>query len=176
MQTVKMVISGAANAGKSQFIRSLSEIEVVSTERKATDETRLLKKETTVTMDFGRMTIANDLVLQLYGTPGQRRFDFMWEIMAEGALGLVVVVDSTRPDTFRETARIVEFFNGLRPAPYIIAANKQDKESAWSADELRLALRLPEHIKVLPCLAQQRESCKNVVLELLYEIMETANV
>lgn len=173
MQAIKMVISGPANAGKSQFLRSISEIEVVSTERKATDETRLLKKETTVAMDFGRMTIANDLVLQLYGTPGQRRFDFMCEIFAEGALGLIVMVDSTRPETFRETTRIVEFFNSLRPAPYIIAANKQDKDTAWSADELRLALRLPEHVKVMPCVAQQRESCKNVVLELLDEIMET---
>ena len=174
MQTVKMVISGAVNAGKSEFIRSISEIEVVSTERKATDETRLLKKETTVAMDFGRITIANDLVLHLFGTPGQRRFDFMWEILAEGALGLIVVVDSTRPETFRETTRIVEFFNEMRPAPYIIAANKQDKDTAWSPDELRLALRLPEHVKVVPCVAKNRDSCKNVLLELLYEIMETA--
>ncbi len=174
MQTVKMLISGAANAGKSQFIRSISEIEVVSTERKATDETRLLKKETTATLDFGRMTVANDLVLPLYAAPGQRRFDFIWEILAEGTVGLIMVVDSTRPETFRETTRIVEFFNTLRPTPYIIAANKQDKQAAWSADELRLALRLPEHIKVVPCVAQQRESCKNVVLELLYELMEIA--
>lgn len=174
MQTVKMVISGAVNAGKTEFIRSISEIEVVSTERKATDETRLLKKETTVAMDFGRITIANDLVLHLFGTPGQRRFDFMWEILSEGALGLVVVVDSTRPETFRETTRIIEFFNEMRPAPYIIAANKQDKDTAWSPDELRLALRLPEQVKVVPCIATQRDSCKNVLLELLYEIMQTA--
>lgn len=175
MQTVKMIISGAVNAGKSEFIRSISEIEVVSTERKATDETRLLKKETTVAMDFGRITIANDLVLHLFGTPGQRRFDFMWEILSEGALGLIVVVDSTRPETFRETTHIVQFFSEIRQAPYIIAANKQDKDTAWSPDELRLALRLPNHIKVVPCVATQRESCKNVLLELLYEIMETAN-
>lgn len=174
MQTVKMVISGAVNAGKTEFIRSISEIEVVSTERKATDETKLLKKETTVAMDFGRITIANDLVLHLFGTPGQRRFDFMWEILSEGALGLIVVVDSTRPETFRETTRIVEFFNEIRTAPYIIAANKQDKDTAWSPDELRLALRLPEHVKVVPCVAKDRESCKNVLLELLYQIMEIA--
>ena len=175
MQTVTMVISGAASAGKSEFIRSISEIEVVSTERKATDETRLLKKDTTVALDFGRITIANDLVVHLFGTPGQRRFDFMWEILAEGALGLVVVVDSTRPETFRETTRIIEFFNALRPAPLIIAANKQDKATAWSPDELRLALRLPEQVSIVPCVATNRDSCKDVLLELLYEIMETAN-
>jgi uncharacterized protein len=174
VQTVKMVISGAVSAGKSEFIRSISEIDVVSTERRATDETRLLKKETTVAMDFGRITIANDLVLHLFGTPGQRRFDFMWEILAEGALGLIVVVDSTRPETFRETMNIVHFFNEIRPAPYIVAANKQDKDTAWAPDELRLALRLPDQVRVVPCVALQRESCKNVLLELLYQIMETA--
>ena len=174
MQTVKMVITGAVNAGKTAFIRSISEIEVVSSERKATDETRLLKKETTVTMDFGRINIANDLVLHLFGMPGQRRFDFLWEILAEGALGLVVVVDSTRPETFRETTRIIEFFNELRAMPYIVAANKQDQESAWSAEELRLALRLPEEITIVPCTATNRESVKNVVLDLLYVLRDRA--
>ncbi len=174
MQTVKMVITGAVNAGKTAFIRSISEIEVVSTERKATDETRLLKTETTVAMDFGRINIANDLVLHLFGTPGQRRFDFMWEILAEGSLGLVIIVDSTRPETFRETTRIIEFFREMREAPYVIAANKQDKDTAWSPEELRLALRLPEAIKVIPCVGTTRESVKNVLLELLYVIRDRA--
>ena len=89
MQTVKMVISGAVNAGKTEFIKAISEIEVVSTERRATDDTKLIKKETTVAMDFGRIAVADDLVLHLFGTPGQKRFDFMWEILSEGMLGLV---------------------------------------------------------------------------------------
>ena len=108
VQTVKMVISGAVNAGKTEFIRSISEIEVVSTERRATDDTKLIKKETTVAMDFGRIAIADDLVLHLFGTPGQKRFDFMWEILSEGMLGLIILVDSTRPETFRETNRIIK--------------------------------------------------------------------
>jgi small GTP-binding protein len=172
VQTVKMVISGAVNAGKTEFIRAISEIEVVSTERKATDDTRLLKKETTVAMDFGRITIAEDLVLHLFGTPGQKRFDFMWEILSEGMLGLVVVVDSTRPETFRETNRIIDFFTSYREAPYVVAANKQDKENAWSPDELRLALRLPAQVKVIPCVGNDRDSVKNVLLELLYVILQ----
>ena len=174
MQTVKMVVTGAAHAGKTQFVRSLSEVPVVSTERKAVDETRLLKSETTVAIDFGRLAVASDLILDLYGAPGQRRFDFLWEILAEGALGLIVVVDSTRPETFRETLRIIEFFQEIRPAPFIVAANKQDQPNAWSPDELRLALRLPDHVQVLPCVASERERCKRVALELLYALMETA--
>jgi uncharacterized protein len=172
MQTVKMVISGAVNAGKTQFIRAISEIEVVSTERKATDDTKDIKKETTVAMDFGRISVGDDLVLHLFGTPGQKRFDFMWEILSEGMLGLIVLVDSTRPETFRETNRIIDFFTAYRDAPYVIAANKQDHENAWSPDELRLALRLNSDVKILPCIATERETVKNVLLELLYVIMQ----
>ncbi len=172
MQTVKMVISGAVNAGKTQFIRAISEIEVVSTERKATDDTKNVKTETTVAMDFGRISIADDLVLHLFGTPGQKRFDFMWEILSEGMLGLIVLVDSTRPETFRETNRIIDFFTSQRDAPYVIAANKQDHENAWSPDELRLALRLAPDIKIIPCIATQRDMVKNVLLELLYIILQ----
>lgn len=172
MQTVKMVISGAVNAGKTEFIRAISEIEVVSTERRASDDTKLIKKETTVAMDFGRIAVADDLVLHLFGTPGQKRFDFMWEILSEGMLGLVVLVDSTRPETFRETNRIIDFFTSYRDTSYVIAANKQDRPNAWSPDELRLALRQPPQVKVIPCVASQRESVKNVLLELLYVIMQ----
>ncbi len=93
MQTVKMVVTGPFSSGKTEFIRSISEIEVVSTEREVTsDNERREKDATTVAMDFGRITVDDDLVLYLFGTPGQRRFDFMWEILAEGMLGFIVMV------------------------------------------------------------------------------------
>ena len=130
-----------------------------------------VKAQTTVAMDFGRITIDKDLVLYLFGTPGQRRFDFMWEILSEGMLGLVVLVDSTRPETFRETLRIIDFFNSYRPMPYLVAANKQDEINAWKPDEVRLALRLPREVKVLPLVAKDREQVKSVLLELLYTIL-----
>jgi len=169
-----MVITGAVNSGKTQFIRTISEIEVVSTERKTTDDAHLVKGETTVAMDFGRIGVANDLVLHLFGTPGQRRFDFMWEILSEGMLGLLILVDSTRPETFRETLRIIDFFTSFRESPYVIVANKQDLENAWAPEELRLALRLPEPVRVLPCVATNRESVKTVLLELLYLVLQSA--
>lgn len=173
MQTVKMVITGAVAAGKTEFIKAVSEIDVISTERKATDETSLLKKETTVAMDFGRIAVAEDLVLHLFGTPGQKRFDFMWEILSEGMLGLVVLVDSTRPDTFRETRRIIEFFTSYRKTPYIIAANKQDMQDAWATEDIRHSLRIDDKIKVVPCIAKDKETVKKVLLELLYTILES---
>jgi signal recognition particle receptor subunit beta len=89
MQTVKMVITGPFSAGKTQFIQSVSEIDVVATERKISSDAERVKEDTTVAMDFGRITVDDDLVLYLFGTPGQRRFDFMWEILSEGMLGFV---------------------------------------------------------------------------------------
>lgn len=97
MQTVKMVITGPFSAGKTEFIRTISEIDVVSTDRKiSSDAERSQKDQTTVAMDFGRITVDDDLVLYLFGTPGQKRFDFMWEILSEGMLGFIVIVDSSR--------------------------------------------------------------------------------
>ncbi len=81
MQTVKMVVTGPFSAGKTQFIRSISEIDVVATERKISSDPERIKEETTVAMDFGRITVDEELVLYLFGTPGQKRFDFMWEIL-----------------------------------------------------------------------------------------------
>lgn len=174
MQTVKMVITGPFNAGKTEFIRTISEIDVVSTERKITDETSRVKKETTVAMDFGRITVDEDLVLYLFGTPGQKRFDFMWEILSEGMLGFIVLVDSIRPETFREARRILDIFKSYANTPYVVAANKQDLEDAWSTEDLRIALKIAPDVKVLPCVATNKESVKNVLLELLYTILESA--
>jgi signal recognition particle receptor subunit beta len=172
MQTVKMVVTGPFSAGKTQFIQAISEIDVVATERKITREEERIKDQTTVAMDFGRLTVDEDLILYLFGTPGQRRFDFMWEVLSEGMLGFVVLLDSVRPETFREARDILDTFTSYAPVPYVVAANKQDMEDAWAPEDLRIALRIPSEIKVLPCVAPDRESVKNVLLELLYAILE----
>jgi small GTP-binding protein len=174
MQTVKMVVTGPFDSGKTEFISSISEIDVVSTERKISDVTSRVKKETTVAMDFGRITVDDDLVLYLFGTPGQKRFDFMWEILSEGMLGFVVLVDSVRPETFREARRILDIFRAYASTPYVVAANKQDLVDAWTPEDLRIALKVRPGIKLLPCVATDKESVKNVLLELLYSILETA--
>jgi signal recognition particle receptor subunit beta len=98
----------------------------------------------------------------------------MWEILSEGMLGFVVLVDSARPETFREAQRILNIFRSYATTPYVVAANKQDMEDAWSPDDLRIALRVSPKIKLLPCVATDKESVKTVLLELLYNILETA--
>lgn len=172
MQSVKMVITGPFSSGKTQFIGSVSEIDVVSTERKITSKAEKIKDSTTVAMDFGRITVGDDLILYLFGTPGQRRFDFMWDILSQGMLGFVVMVDSTKPETFREAKRILETFESYASTPFVVAANKQDMEDAWEPDDLRIILRLGEDVKILPCVATDKETVKNVLLELLYSILD----
>jgi hypothetical protein len=172
MQAVKMVVTGPFSAGKTQFISAVSEIDVVSTERRITSAAERVKETTTVAMDFGRITVGPDLVLYLFGTPGQRRFDFMWEILSEGMLGFIVLVDSTRPETFREAKRILETFESYASTPYVVAANKQDSEDAWDPEDLRIILRMKPDIKVLPCVALDKESVKNILLELLYSVLD----
>jgi small GTP-binding protein len=172
MQTVKMVVTGPFSSGKTQFIQTVSEIDVVATERKISSESERIKETTTVAMDFGRITVDDDLVLYLFGTPGQKRFDFMWEILSEGMLGFVVMVDSSRPETFREARRILETFRAYAPTPYVVTANKQDLPDSWDPDDMKIALRLSPDVKLLPCVATDKESVKNALLELLYSILE----
>lgn len=172
MQTVKMVVTGPFSAGKTEFIRSISEIDIVSTERKISSLEEKVKQTTTVAMDFGRITVDDDLILYLFGTPGQKRFDFMWEILSEGMLGFIVIVDSSRPETFREARSILETFRAYAPTPYVVAANKQDQEDAWEKDDMRIALRLDSRAKIINCVATEKEKVKSVILELLYCILE----
>jgi small GTP-binding protein len=172
MQTVKIVVTGPFSAGKTQFIQAISEIDVVATERKISRDEERVKAQTTVAMDFGRISVADDLVLYLFGTPGQRRFDFMWEILAEGMLGFVVLLDSVKPETFREARSILDTFRAYAPVPYVVAANKQDLEDAWTPEDLRIALRIPPEIKVLPCVATDQETVRQVLLELLFSVLE----
>ncbi len=172
MQTLKIVVTGPFSSGKTEFIQSVSEIDVVSTERKISRSAERIKSQTTVAMDFGRITIDEDLILYLFGTPGQRRFDFMWEILSEGMLGFIVLVDSTRPETFREARRILDTFRSYSPVPYIVAANKQDMEDAWPPEDLKIVLQVEREVKVVPCVAVNKESVKQVLLELLYFVLD----
>lgn len=173
MQAVKIVVTGPFSSGKTSFIQSISEIDVVATERKITRDQERIKDQTTVAMDFGRITIDDELVLYLFGTPGQRRFEFMWEVLSEGMLGFIVLVDSTRPETFREARRILDTFRSYSPVPYIVAANKQDAPDAWSPDDLRIVLRVESDVKVVPCVGTDRSTVKEVLLQLLYSVLET---
>lgn len=167
MQTVKMVISGAVNAGKTEFIKAISEIEVVSTERRATDDTKLIKKETTVAMDFGRITIDQDLILYLFGTPGQTRFWFMWDELVRGAIGAVVLVDTRR---LADCFAAIDFFEH-RQLPYLIAINCFDGIRFHTVEDVREALAISPETPVIMCDARSRESTKQVLITLVEYVL-----
>lgn len=137
---MRLVVTGPVGAGKSTFIRSVSEIEVVDTDRQATDETALLKKRTTVAFDFGRLQFGPDMALHLYGTPGQSRFDFMWDILIQKAHAFALLVPAHRPAEFRHARRILSFMKQRAQIPMIIGLTHMDCPDAWSPENIAIAL------------------------------------
>ena len=170
---VKIVVTGPFAAGKTTLIRTISEITVLSTEKGITDDTRSTKSDTTVAMDFGRITIDRDLVLYLFGTPGQDRFDFMWEILGEGMLGYVVLVDGSRPESLEEAVGIVAAFRKMAHVPFVVGVNRADGLDEVTEARIRDTLDIEPHIPVVPCDATDKESVKSVLLALLYAVLET---
>ena len=172
-QAVKVVVTGPFAAGKTTLIRTISEITVLSTERGVTDSTRRRKAETTVAMDFGRITIDRDLVLYLFGTPGQDRFDFMWEILGEGMIGYLLLIDADRADSIEEAVGIHEAFRRMARVPYVGALNRSAGDDHALVDQVRTRLEIPGDVAILPCDATDKESVKGVLLALLYAVLET---
>ena len=173
MQSVKVVVTGPFNAGKTTFIKAVSEITVLSTERQVSDGSGEGSGETTVAMDFGRITISDDVVLYLFGTPGQERFSFMWETLSEGMLGFVVLVDALSEDSIKEAVSMIGFFTDMSDVPFVVAANKVAADDADTLNALRGRLELSEDVALLPVDARDRESVKSVLLGLLYRILES---
>jgi uncharacterized protein len=171
-QAVKVVVTGPFAAGKTTLIRTISEITVLSTERGVTDSTRKRKAETTVAMDFGRITIDRDLVLYLFGTPGQDRFDFMWEILGEGMIGYLLLIDADREDSLDQAAAIHAAFRKMARVPYVVALNRASADNHALVEAVRARLDIPGDIAILPCDATDKESVKNVLLALLYAVLD----
>ncbi len=170
---VKIVVTGPFAAGKTTLIRTISEITVLSTEKGITDETRSRKNDTTVAMDFGRITIDRDLVLYLFGTPGQDRFDFMWEILGEGMLGYVLLVDASREDSLQEAVGILEAFRKMARVPFVVGLNRAEGMDEGDEAKIREVLDLEPDVPVVPCDATDRESVKSVLLALLYAVVDS---
>lgn len=110
MNDHKIIFSGPVGAGKTTAISALSDMPIITTDEQATDMTAERKKETTVAMDYGIMNLEDGERIHLYGTPGQERFDFMWDILVEGGIGLILLINNNRPDPFRDLAFFLESF------------------------------------------------------------------
>jgi signal recognition particle receptor subunit beta len=175
---VKILIAGGFGVGKTTLVGAVSEIRPLLTEEYLTDESVgvdstegvELKATTTVAMDFGRITINDELVLYLFGTPGQDRFLFVWEELALGAIGAIVLADTRRlADCFPS----VDFFE-QRGTPFIVAVNCFDGVRRYQPAEVQLALNLDPHVPVMLCDARSRSSGKEVLIAVVEHAMKLA--
>lgn len=164
-KTAKIVVTGTSAALRRQFISSISEIEVVSTERSVS----LPDGSASVAMDYGQITVGDDLVMYLFGSPGERELAFIWEVLAEGMLGFIMLMDGSQPYTFRHTRAILDNFRAYAPVPFVIAV-ASDRDDAWSPEDIRIALRLEEGVKILPYAAGDHQAVKTVLVE-LFELL-----
>jgi uncharacterized protein len=168
--TIKILVAGGFGAGKTTLVRSVSEIRPLRTEEVLSEPGRSIdradgveqKATTTVAMDFGRITLRPDLAIYLFGTPGQERFWFMWDELAIGALGAVVLADTRRlADCFPS----VDYFERAG-TPFVVAVNCFDGAKRYRPDAIRSALSLTAGVPVVMCDARQHMSSRNVLVTL----------
>ncbi len=180
--STKIVVAGGFGVGKTTLVGSVSEIKPLRTEALVTNESEGVddleavpsKHTTTVAMDFGRITLAEDLVLYLFGTPGQRRFWFMWDDLCRGAIGAIVLVDTTR---LNEAFSPLDYFEA-KGIPFIVCVNEFEGTQRYPMSEIREALALREEVPIMAVDARDRDSAKTALVKVtefaLLELTKTA--
>jgi signal recognition particle receptor subunit beta len=168
MKHYKVVVTGPFAAGKTTFIHTITEIAPIQTEAKTTtDGESEVKNSTTVAMDFGRIEIDDENILHIFGTPGQFRFNYMWNILSNDAIGIIIIVDSGDLSAFDDAKDMLNFFRVKSDASIVVALNHFKEKSHTNESELRKTMNIPQKIPVIDCDATSKESVKDVLLALL---------
>lgn len=168
-EQLKLIVAGPVGAGKTTFIKSISEIDTVDTDVKASED--LGKEFTTVAMDYGLLTL-DGIPLHIYGTPGQDRFDFMWEVLCAGALGLVLLVRGDKISDFPKSRNILDFITSRINVPYLIGVTRYDLPDCWDISAIADFFGLEEW-QVIGLNAREQDDCLGVVGCLLELIVES---
>lgn len=174
--STKIVIAGGFGVGKTTLVGAVSEIQPLRTEALVTNESEGVdnldavpsKATTTVAMDFGRLTLGEDLILYLFGTPGQRRFWFMWDDLCLGAIGAIVIVDTARLD---ESFSPLDYFEA-KGLPFIVAVNQFDGLEQYTLDQVKAALALPDEVPIISIDARDRDSAKAALIRVTEYALE----
>lgn len=179
-RSVKVMIAGGFGTGKTTMVRSVSDIKPLTTEETLTqasaDVDHLIgvadKTETTVSLDFGKISLNDSLMLYLFGTPGQERFWFLWNGLFKGALGAVVLVDTRR---LASSFRAIEEME-RQNVPFVVALNVFPDSKDYPVEEIRDALDIPAHIPVVACDARDRASSRDVLVALIHHLKDRSAV
>ncbi|MCX5052299.1 MULTISPECIES: GTP-binding protein [unclassified Streptomyces] len=179
-RSVKVMIAGGFGTGKTTMVRSVSDIKPLTTEETLTqasaDVDHLIgvaeKTQTTVSLDFGKISLNDSLMLYLFGTPGQERFWFLWNGLFKGALGAVVLVDTRR---LASSFRAIEEME-RQNVPFVVALNVFPDSKDYPVEEIRDALDIPEHIPVVACDARDRASSRDVLVALIRHLKDRSPV
>ncbi|RLE59804.1 MAG: GTP-binding protein [Thermoprotei archaeon] len=165
----KIVVAGAFNSGKTTFVKSLCGKILNTDKRLFRDDERKIKETTTVAMDFGKVYI-NGKMLYVFGTPGQFRFCFMWDILSKGMDGFILLVDSSDLDSIKIAKFIYRHFKMYGNHPHVVGANKQDIKDSLTPAKIRDLLEVPQEIPVIPVISLRKDSVVEAVKVLLKEI------